>query len=65
MHCGQLPDKSVSRRKDGICHHKRHHHLFGHTPDPDLDIAEKACAALNDKEIMGRKMKCNEAKNLI
>jgi RNA recognition motif-containing protein len=27
--------------------------------------AEKACAAMNDKEIMGRRIKCNEAKNLI
>ena len=27
--------------------------------------AEKACAALNDKDILGRRIKCNEAKNLI
>jgi len=27
--------------------------------------AEKACAELNDKEVLGRKIKCNEAKNLI
>ena len=38
---------------------------FGFVQMPDRAEAEKACAALNDKEIMGRKMKCNEAKNLI
>ena len=38
---------------------------FGFVQMPNRDEAEKACAALNDKEIMGRKMKCNEAKNLI
>lgn len=38
---------------------------FGFVQMPNREEAEKACAALNDKEIMGRKMKCNEAKNLI
>ena len=38
---------------------------FGFVQMPDRSEAEKAIAALNDKEIMGRKMKCNEAKNLI
>ena len=38
---------------------------FGFVQMPDRGEAEKAIAALNDKEIMGRKMKCNEAKNLI
>ena len=38
---------------------------FGFVQMPNRAEAEKACAALNDKEIMGRKMKCNEAKNLI
>ena len=38
---------------------------FGFVQMPDRTEAEKAVAALNDKEIMGRKMKCNEAKNLI
>ena len=38
---------------------------FGFVQMPNRDEAEKACAALNDKDIMGRKMKCNEAKNLI
>ena len=38
---------------------------FGFVQMPVRAEAEKACAALNDKEIMGRKMKCNEAKNLI
>ena len=32
---------------------------------PVREEAEKAVAALNDKDIMGRKMRCNEAKNLI
>jgi RNA recognition motif-containing protein len=32
---------------------------------PNRAEAEKACAELNDKEFLGRKMKCNEAKNLI
>ena len=38
---------------------------FGFVQMPNRAEAEKACEALNDKEIMGRKMKCNEAKNLI
>ena len=38
---------------------------FGFVQMPDRAEAEKAIAALNDKDIMGRKMKCNEAKNLI
>ena len=38
---------------------------FGFVQMPDRVEAEKAIAALDDKDIMGRKMKCNEAKNLI
>ena len=38
---------------------------FGFVQMPDRAEAEKAIAALDDKDIMGRKMKCNEAKNLI
>ena len=38
---------------------------FGFVQMPVRAEAEKAVAALNDKDIMGRKMKCNEAKNLI
>ena len=38
---------------------------FGFIQMPVRAEAEAACAALNDKEIQGRKMKCNEAKNLI
>ena len=38
---------------------------YGFVQMPDRAEAEKAVAALDDKEIMGRKMKCNEAKNLI
>ena len=38
---------------------------FGFVQMPNRAEAEKACAALDDKEVMGRKMKCNEAKNLI
>ncbi len=38
---------------------------FGFVQMPDRSEAEKACAALNDREIQGRKIKCNEAKNLI
>jgi len=38
---------------------------FGFVQMPVRAEAEKACAELNDKEILGRKMKCNEAKNLI
>ena len=38
---------------------------FGFVQMPVRAEAEAACAALNDREIMGRKVKCNEAKNLI
>ena len=38
---------------------------FGFVQMPNRAEAEAACAALNDKEVQGRKMKCNEAKNLI
>jgi len=38
---------------------------FGFIQMPNRAEADKAVAALNDKDIMGRKMKCNEAKNLI
>ena len=38
---------------------------FGFVQMPNRPEAEKACAALNNKDILGRKMKCNEAKNLI
>lgn len=38
---------------------------FGFVQMPVRAEAEKACAAMNDKEIMGRRIKCNEAKNLI
>ena len=38
---------------------------FGFVQMPDRAEAEKAIAALDEKDIMGRKMKCNEAKNLI
>lgn len=38
---------------------------FGFVQMPVRAEAEAACAALNDREIMGRKIKCNEAKNLI
>ena len=38
---------------------------FGFIQMPNRDEAERACAAINDKEIMGRRVKCNEAKNLI
>ena len=38
---------------------------FGFVQMPNRPEAEKACEALNDKEVMGRKIKCNEAKNLI
>ena len=38
---------------------------FGFVQMPDRAEAEKACEALNDTDVMGRKMKCNEAKNLI
>jgi RNA recognition motif-containing protein len=32
---------------------------------PDRAEAENAVKHLNDKEILGRKLRCNEAKNLI
>ena len=38
---------------------------YGFVQMPNRAEAEKAVSALNDKEIMGRKMRCNEAKNLI
>ena len=38
---------------------------FGFVQMPNREEAEKAVAALNDKDFMGRRMKCNEAKNLI
>lgn len=38
---------------------------FGFVQMPNRAEAEAAIAALNDKEIDGRKMKCNEARNLI
>jgi len=38
---------------------------FGFVQMPNRAEADKAVSALNDKDIMGRKMKCNEAKNLI
>ncbi len=38
---------------------------FGFVQMPNRAEAEAAIAALNDSEIDGRKMKCNEARNLI
>ena len=38
---------------------------FGFVQMPDRAEADKAIEALNEKEIMGRQMKCNVAKNLI
>ena len=38
---------------------------FGFVQMPNREEADKAVAALNDKELMGRRIKCNEAKNLI
>ena len=38
---------------------------FGFVQMPNREEAERAVAALNDKDILGRRMKCNEAKNLI
>ena len=38
---------------------------YGFVQMPDRAEAEKAIAALNEKDVLGRKMKCNEAKNLI
>ena len=38
---------------------------FGFVQMPDRGEAMRAIAGLNDKEILGRRIKCNEAKNLI
>ena len=38
---------------------------FGFVQMPDRAEADKAIAALNEKEVLGRQMKCNVAKNLI
>ncbi len=38
---------------------------YGFVQMPNRAEAEKAVAALNGKEILGRELKCNEAKNLI
>ncbi|MCQ2368597.1 MAG: RNA-binding protein [Kiritimatiellae bacterium] len=38
---------------------------FGFVQMPNREEAEAAVKALEGKEIMGRKIKCNEAKNLI
>ena len=38
---------------------------FGFVQMPNRAEAEKACEALNDTEVGGRKIKCNEAKNLV
>ena len=38
---------------------------FGFVHMPNSDEADKACEALNDKEVLGRNLKCNKAKNLI
>ena len=38
---------------------------FGFVQMPHRPEAEAAVKALNDKDILGRKLKCNEAKNLI
>ncbi len=38
---------------------------FGFVQMPVRPEADAACAALNDSEVMGRRVKCNEAKNLI
>jgi len=37
---------------------------FGFVHMPNRAEADAACAALNDKDILGRKLKCNEAKNV-
>lgn len=38
---------------------------FGFVQMPNREEADKAVAALNDKELLGRRIRCNEAKNLI
>ncbi len=38
---------------------------FGFVQMPNRPEAEAAVKALNDKDILGRKLKCNEARNLI
>lgn len=38
---------------------------FGFVQMPVRAEAERACEALNDTDVMGRKLKCNEAKNLV
>lgn len=38
---------------------------FGFVQMPVRAEAEKACEALNETDVMGRKLKCNEAKNLV
>ncbi len=38
---------------------------FGFVQMPNRSEAEAAIKALDDKDILGRKLKCNEAKNLI
>lgn len=38
---------------------------FGFVHMPNQAEADAAVKALNDKELMGRRMKCNEAKNVI
>ena len=38
---------------------------FGFVQMPDRAEADKAIEALNEKDVMGRQMKCNVAKNLI
>ena len=37
---------------------------FGYVHMPNRDEDDAAVAALNDKEILGRKMKCNKARNV-
>ena len=38
---------------------------FGFVHMPNRPEADAAIAALNDKEILGRKLRCNEAKNVV